>query len=90
MVLLGLLGLAGWGAAYALRSRESDPPPPTTRALPRPPKPLRIIFPEGFTRAEMADRVTAVNEIARRNRHVRTKLFERTYLKRTARSALRG
>jgi len=88
VVLLGLLGLAGYAAAYAVRSRGSDPPPPTTLALPPPPKPLRIIFPEGFTRAEMADRITAVNEIASRKRHVRTKLSERTYLKRTARSAL--
>ncbi len=90
VVLLALLALGGWGAASALRSvRDPDPPPPVTRALPHP-KPLRIIFPEGFTRAEMADRITAVNGIARSKRHVRTKLSARAYTRLTASSRLPG
>ena len=28
------------------------------------PKPLHVVFPEGFTRADMADRVAAVAKIA--------------------------
>jgi uncharacterized YceG family protein len=44
------------------------------------PKPFHIVFPEGFTRREMADRVTAVAKIAQRKRHVRARLAKRTYL----------
>ena len=43
-------------------------------------KPFHIVFPEGFTRSEMADRVEAVATIARRKRHVRARLARRTYL----------
>jgi len=43
-------------------------------------KPFHIVFPEGFTRAQMADRVTAVAKIAQRERHARTNLAKRTYL----------
>ena len=47
-----------------------------------PPKPvLRIVFPEGFTRVEMADRVTAVNKIAKDTRNITPKLSEREYLR---------
>jgi uncharacterized YceG family protein len=88
LVLLVLLALAGWAAAFAFHStREPDPPPQVTRALP-PPKPLRIIFPEGFTRADMAERITAVNGIARTKRHVHTKLSARAYMRLTASSRL--
>jgi UPF0755 protein len=46
-----------------------------------PPKPiLRIVFPEGFTRKEMARRITAVNEIALEERGIETSLRARTYL----------
>src|SRR6185503_11309402 len=46
-----------------------------------PPKPvLRIVFPEGFTRVEMANRITAVNQIAEEKRHITPKLSEREYL----------
>ena len=45
-------------------------PPQDTTTGP-PPKPvLRIVFPEGFTRDEMADRITAVNKIAEEKRHI--------------------
>jgi uncharacterized YceG family protein len=44
------------------------------------PKPFHIVFPEGFTRSEMADRVTAVAKIARRERHVRVRLNRGTYV----------
>jgi uncharacterized YceG family protein len=43
-------------------------------------KPFHIVFPEGFTRQQMADRVAAVAKIAQRERHARTKLAKRTYL----------
>jgi uncharacterized YceG family protein len=43
-------------------------------------KPFHIVFPEGFTRQQMADRVAAVAKIAQRERHARTRLAKRAYL----------
>jgi uncharacterized YceG family protein len=43
-------------------------------------KPFHIIFPEGFTRRDMADRVAAVAKIAQHKRHVQPRLARRTYL----------
>jgi uncharacterized YceG family protein len=43
-------------------------------------KPFHIVFPEGFTRQQMGDRVAAVAKIAQRERHARTRLAKRTYL----------
>jgi uncharacterized YceG family protein len=43
-------------------------------------KPFHIVFPEGFTRQQMAERVAAVAKIAQRERHVRARLAKRTYL----------
>ncbi|HEX5468077.1 MAG TPA: endolytic transglycosylase MltG [Gaiellaceae bacterium] len=49
-----------------------------------PPKPvLRIVFPEGFTRAQMAERITAVNKIAEDKRKVTPKLAAKKYLRLT-------
>ena len=45
-----------------------------------PPVVLRIIFPEGFTRREMADRVAAVRRIAIDKRSVTPRLTRRGYL----------
>jgi uncharacterized YceG family protein len=57
--------------------------PVTTAVLPPAPKPLRIIFPEGFTIDQMAERITAVDRIARRKRHIRPRLSATRYLKLT-------
>ena len=60
--------------AHRLRAREDRrgdsvaTPPPSTAASSQP-KPFRIVFPEGFTRAEMAQRVEAVAKIARAQAH---------------------
>jgi len=91
-VLLALVGLGGWAVAYAVRSvRDStSPDPPATRALRPPPKPLRIVFPEGFTREEMAERITAVNGIARAKRRVRPRLSAREYRRLTARNGVQA
>jgi uncharacterized YceG family protein len=43
-------------------------------------KPFHVVFPEGFTRQQMADRVAAVAKIAQRERHARARLAKRTYL----------
>jgi UPF0755 protein len=52
---------------------------PMPVAPPRP-KPLRIIFPEGFTREQMAERITAVKKIARQKRRVNPRLDAERYL----------
>jgi peptidoglycan lytic transglycosylase G len=57
--------------------KSTPPPPPTTVAAPTP---FRIVFPEGFTRAEMAQRVAAVAKIAEHKRHHKVLLSSRTYL----------
>jgi peptidoglycan lytic transglycosylase G len=87
VILAGGLALAGWAAARAVRAVEGDPPPPPpapTQAAKPPPKVLRIVFPEGFTRRQMAARITAVNRIARTKRNVRPRLRASRYLKLTA------
>jgi peptidoglycan lytic transglycosylase G len=53
---------------------------------PPPPKPLRIIFPEGFTREQMAERITAVKKIARQKRGVNPRLDAERYLAVTSNS----
>lgn len=53
---------------------------PVTTVLPPPPKPFRVIFPEGFTRAQMAQRVGAVAKIAHRKSHKHIALSAQKYL----------
>jgi len=48
------------------------------------PKPFHVVFPEGFTRKQMADRVAAVAKIATRKRKVRPRLSRAGYLAATA------
>ena len=52
------------------------------------PKPFHIVFPEGFTRRQMASRVSAVAGIARRERHVKPRLSSGGYLAATRRTRL--
>ena len=80
--VLGGVILAGL-IAFALvkitgHSSPDAPPPPTTVAAP---KPFRIVFPEGFNRLEMAQRVEVVAKIAQSKRHGRpVRLAKRGYL----------
>jgi UPF0755 protein len=82
-LILGLGVLAAIGFAVAGRD-NGDTSAATTdvgSTATAPPTPvLRIVFPEGFTRAQMADRITAVNKIAEDKRHVTPKLSARQYL----------
>jgi len=48
------------------------------------PKPFHVVFPEGFTRKQMADRVAAVAKIAARKRKVKPRLSKAAYLAATA------
>jgi peptidoglycan lytic transglycosylase G len=87
VVLLALLALFGW-LGVTVAGRGGEKPAPATTAVAPPPKPLRIVFPEGFTRRDMAQRITAVDGIARRKRHVNPRLSARAYLRLTATGAL--
>jgi UPF0755 protein len=85
VVALALLGGAGFSAWYlvhrATQSTRAVKPAPTTAPVAAPSaKPLRIVFPEGFTRAQMAARITAVDRIAKRKRHVTPRLTRAAYL----------
>ena len=54
------------------RTHALPPPPP-------PPTPFRVVFPEGFTRAQMAVRVRDVAQIAHRKSHKPVKLTLASY-----------
>jgi UPF0755 protein len=75
-LLACVLVVAGLVAGGCSRGEET-PPAETT---PPPLAVLRIIFPEGFTRREMADRVAAVRQIAIDKRAVTPRLTRTGYL----------
>jgi uncharacterized YceG family protein len=52
----------------------------TTETVIAMPKPFHVVFPEGFTIAQMAQRVAAVRAIAEHERHVRPRLTLRGYV----------
>jgi UPF0755 protein len=66
--------------ALALAGCAGDEPEPAPVETTPPLQTLRIIFPEGFTRREMADRVAAVREIAIDRRGVTPRLTRTGYL----------
>jgi peptidoglycan lytic transglycosylase G len=86
VAVLGLAALLAGGAYVAgavfggsSTSRKADATTPPVSTIP-PPKPFRVVFPEGFTRVQMAERVEAVAKIAHRERGVHPKLSQKTYL----------
>jgi uncharacterized YceG family protein len=74
--LLAALALVGVAVAGCMGEDEAAPQVETTPPLAR----LHIIFPEGFTRREMADRVEAVRKIAIDKRGVNPRLTKTGYL----------
>jgi UPF0755 protein len=82
LVLLvgGLAAIVGLAAAALGGGGEEAAPATTAVAPPAAPKPLRIVFPEGFTRFEMADRIAEVNEIAQDKRKITPRLKQGQYL----------
>jgi UPF0755 protein len=85
LVALTVLVLSGVVvvAAVAVALPHSHDSAPTTTIVPAPPKPFRVVFPEGFTRTQMAARVQAVAKIAERKRGKRVLLNGRQYLRAT-------
>ena len=93
-VVLGALVLVGlaWGIksiadSAGLGTDEAAVQTTPTATAPAGPT-LKIVFPEGFTRKEMAARIVAVNEIALDKRDVKTRLSPKAYLRLTQRGAL--
>ncbi len=78
--------LIAWFAVASVGGSDKPAPPPPTRTALAKPKPFRVVFPEGFTRRQMAERVNAVAGIARRERGKRVRLRARTYLAATVKS----
>jgi uncharacterized YceG family protein len=88
-VVARALGLAAAVAAVVLVAGcggSAKPKPP----VPAGPKVLHIVFPEGFTRAEMAQRIDAVRRIAEQKRHVTPKITSAGYLAASASSKYPG
>ena len=89
-VLVAGFAIAWVAVASVGGADKAEPPPPPTTAV-APPKPFRIVFPEGFTRKEMAERVTAVAQIARAQaRQARAPEAQQAYLRRDGEAACRG
>jgi peptidoglycan lytic transglycosylase G len=75
-LLACVLVVAGLVAGGCSRGQET----PAAETTPAPLAVLRIIFPEGFTRREMADRVAVVRQIAIEKRGVTPRLTRTGYL----------
>ena len=89
VLLVAGLGIAVWLASLAVGGVRDDPAPPPQTVVVRAPT-LKIIFPEGFTRAQMAERIKAVNGIARERRNISPRLSADAYLTATASSKIPG
>jgi UPF0755 protein len=90
LVGFGLLAAIAWAVAGVGLGSDSggSSEVDTSAADTAPPKPvLRIIFPEGFTRKQMAARIGAVNKIARDERGISPSLRPGRYLTATERVA---
>jgi UPF0755 protein len=81
VLLIAFIGLAAWLGyeAFAADSSAESEPPATTAALAPPPPVLRVVFPEGFTRSEMVERVAAVRQIAKQKRKITPRLSGDAY-----------
>ena len=77
LVAVGIFAATAWVSGG---DDEAAPPPPTTTGPP-PLAQLKIIFPEGFTVRDMADRVAAVRQIAIDKRRVTPRLTRQAYLR---------
>ena len=80
LIVLAIVEIAGRGGAST----------PTTTAAIVQPKPFRILFPEGFTREDMATRVQVVAKIAEHKSHKRVRLSRSTYLRSSGPQAVDG
>ena len=78
-LLLAFLGFGVWLARAAVGDSEPEVAPTTVpTTVPKPPV-LRIVFPEGFTRKQMVERVVAVRRLAQQKRKITPKLSGDAY-----------
>jgi uncharacterized YceG family protein len=87
VAVVALIGFAIVKLAGGSNGGTTTTTAPATVAAP---KPFRIIFPEGFTRRDMAQRVAAVTQIALHKRHARVRLSKRAYLAASGARVLAG
>jgi uncharacterized YceG family protein len=78
-----VLVLGGIAAAFTVRSSSDAAPQPTTTI--RQLRQFRIVFPEGFSRVQMAARAQVVAKIARREGKRKVKISSQAYLAATKR-----
>jgi peptidoglycan lytic transglycosylase G len=84
LVVVAVVGLGAFAAtAWVAGGNGSTAEPPSTTTGPPPLARLKIIFPEGFTVRDMADRVAAVRQIAIDKRGVTPRLTRQAYLRAT-------
>ena len=74
------VAVGGFAVTSWMAGGEREEPPPVTTTTPLLAR-LTVIFPEGFTVAEMADRVAAVRRIAIAKRRVTPRLTRAGYLR---------
>ncbi len=74
--------LLAWFAVASIGGGDKREPTTTAAVAPRP---FHVVFPEGFTREQMAERVGAVAGIALRERGRKVRLASRAYLAATRR-----
>jgi UPF0755 protein len=74
-----IAGVAGVSVA-AVRHHTTKSAPTTTVTLPPVVKPFHVVFPEGFTRQQMGERVKVVAKIADKEHRGRVRLDESSYL----------
>jgi UPF0755 protein len=89
-LLLAGLGIAVWLVSLAVGGVREEPAPPQPQTVAARPPALKLIVPEGVTRAQMAERINAVNEIARERRNISPRLSATEYLRATASSRIPG
>jgi UPF0755 protein len=84
VVVLGIVAVGAFAATAWIAGDDQEPTPTVT--APPPLTRLKIIFPEGFTIDEMADRVRAVRGIAIAKRGVTPRLTRDGYLRAVSRA----
>ncbi len=85
IILAGLIGLLYLAVRIALDHNSGTSSTATTVV-----KPFKIVFPEGFTRRDMAERITTVTQIASTERGIKPALSASRYMELTRRSPLPG
>ena len=84
IVLLAVVGVGAFAATAWIAGEDQEPTPTVTASPPL--ARLTIIFPEGFTIGEMADRVAAVRGIAISKRDVTPRLTRDGYVRAVSRA----